>query len=52
MQRVDGKSSFVELNTPFGRRAVTLLTSVVAALNLPHHRQTFERVLAGDRWQE
>jgi hypothetical protein len=44
--------TFVKPKTPFSRRSVTLLTSVVAALDLPHHRQTFELVLAGDCWQE
>jgi integrase len=52
MQRVDGKSTFMQLETPFSRRTVTLPASAAAALRMQHDRQTFERVLAGDRWQE
>lgn len=52
MQRVDGKLTFVEPKTPLSRRTVTLPASAVAALRMQHDRQTFERVLAGDRWQE
>ena len=52
MQRVDGKPTFVEPKTSLSRRTVTLPASAVAALRVQHDRQAFERVMAGERWQE
>jgi integrase len=42
----------MELKTALSRRTVNLPNSAVAALRMQHERQTFERVLAGDRWHE
>jgi integrase len=51
-QSVNGKSTFVELKTSLSRRTVTFPGSSVVALRMQHDRQSFERVLAGDRWKE
>jgi integrase len=42
----------MELKTALSRRTVNLPNSAVAALRMQHEQQTFERVLAGDRWHE
>ncbi len=52
LQRIDGSLILKEPKTPKSRRTVRLPPSLVASLRAHHDRQAFERLAAGDRWQE